>query len=89
MTVLEVKDYLKIENDTEDVFVSKLMNTADAYVKTHLGITDATSEVLNNPIVNQAKLIIISHFYENRDAAKGSIPDVVNDLLRPYRKVDF
>lgn len=89
MTVLEVKNYLKVEHDEEDVFIASLIGTADAYVKTHLEIVDETSELLSALPVIQAKYIIISYFYEDRDGVKGEIPSVVKDLLRPYRKVDF
>jgi uncharacterized phage protein (predicted DNA packaging) len=89
MTLTEVKEFIKVEHNDEDVLISTFMNTADALIKTHIGSLDLNLGAMDTLPVKQAKLMLISYFYENRDDTKGGIPEVVYELLRPYRKVAF
>lgn len=89
MTLDEVKEFIKVEHTDEDILISNFMDTSDSFIKTHLGITDLNSDTMSILPVKQAKLMLISYFYENRDDNKNGIPEVVYELLRPYRKVAF
>ena len=80
----EVKNYLRIDHDEEDGYISVLILLANELCENYLRTE------LPNPMVEQvrqAQLLVISHFYENRNG--GTVPDAVYRLLDAYRTEVF
>ena len=80
----EVKDFLRIDHNEEDGYISVLLLLAKELCENYLrkDIIEPMPES-----VRQAQLLVISHFYENRNG--GSVPDTVYRLLDAYRKEEF
>ena len=85
VTVAEAKEYLRVDGDEEDKLISSLLHMAEDCVSDILRY-DLTSELMAEPI-HQAILILVVHFYEERSGE--DIPQVVYELLRPYRKAEW
>jgi uncharacterized phage protein (predicted DNA packaging) len=82
----EAKAHLRIGFDTDDDYVTGLLEAAEGYVQ-EVGVALATPI---DPPVRHAILLLCSHWYANRDAA-GEKPSTaiafgVNALLQPYRE---
>lgn len=80
----DVKEYLRIDHDAEDGYISVLLLLAKELCENYLrcSIPDPLPEV-----VKQAELLVIAHFYENRSG--GPVPDAVYRLLDAYRNEVF
>jgi len=76
----EVKEYLRIDGEEEDILLANFIAVAKAHCEDYLQI--ALQEEFPLP-VKQAMLILIGHFYEQRIGE--AIPKVVYTLLSPYR----
>lgn len=62
MDISEVKLFLRIDSDEEDVFIQSLVLASEAY------LTNAGVKVMyNNELYRLAIMLLTSHFYENRD----------------------
>lgn len=71
LTLQEAKDFLRLEHDEEDAFVSSLLLAGSSYIKnaTHSQV-DETSELFK-----VALRMLILHWYENRNTVViGKIP---------------
>ena len=83
LTLDYVKEFMRIDHDEEDGYISVLILLAkemcENYMRTDL--PEASESV------KQAQLMIIGHFYENRSG--GQVPDTVYRLLDAYRKEVF
>lgn len=79
-TLEEVKAYLRIDSEEEDILLAGLLFAAKEHCENYLQ-AGLPSEVPTP--VKQALLILIGHFYEQR--AGEDIPNVVYVLLSPYR----
>jgi len=84
MTLDDVKEFLRIDHDAEDGYISVLLLLAKELCENYLRQEIPT--VIPESI-KQAQLLIISHFYENRNG--GPVPDAVYRLLDAYRKEVF
>ena len=84
LTLDEVKKFLRIDHSEEDGYISVLLLLAKELCGNYLrkDIIEPMPES-----VRQAQLLVISHFYENRNG--GSVPDTVYRLLDAYRKEEF
>ena len=76
----DVKEYLRIDHDAEDGYLSVLILLAKELCENYL----RTELPVNNESVRQAELLVVSHFFENRSG--GSVPDAVYRLLDAYRR---
>ena len=79
-TLEEVKAYLRIDSEEEDILLVGLLLAAKEHCENYLQ-AGLPSEVPTP--VKQALLILVGHFYEQR--AGEDIPKVVYVLLSPYR----
>ena len=84
ISVAEVKAYLRIDGEEEDILLAGLIPVAKEHCENYLN-TSLPAE-LPTPI-KQAILILISHFYEQRSGE--TIPSVVYALLAPYRNIHW
>ena len=80
----EVKEFLRIDHNEADGYISVLLILAKELCENYLrkDIIEPMPEV-----VKQAQLLIISHFYDNRTGEP--IPDAVYRLLDAYRNEVF
>lgn len=99
ITVEEVKNYLKVENDEDDNLISSLIIAAMQYCEVFLGrpitegkMTDENRWEVPEP-VRIAIYMLVAHWYENRgvmaDKLSGEIAYSVSALLWPYRLITF
>ncbi|WP_054309916.1 head-tail connector protein [Mesorhizobium sp. 1M-11] len=89
VSLAEAKAHLRITHNTDDAYVTSLIEAAQDYV-VQVGV--AIAPTMPTP-VRHAILLLISHFYEHRDAATDRPPAAiaygVNALLSPYRTQDI
>ncbi|EQC1536948.1 head-tail connector protein [Clostridium botulinum] len=67
MELNELKEYLRIEGEDEDITLSSLLFAAKSYIKNGTGLEE--DMIKNNEILELYKLclkLLISHWYENR-----------------------
>ena len=79
-----VKEFMRIDHSEEDGYLSVLLILAKEFCENYL------RSDLPEPLpetVKQAEMLVISHFYENRNG--GPVPDTVYRLLDAYRKEVF
>ena len=84
MTLDYVKGFMRIDHDEEDGYLSVLLILAKEFCENYL--RSDFPEPLPETI-RQAQLLVISHFYENRNGTP--VPDTVYRLLDAYRKEVF
>jgi len=84
LTIDEVKEFLRIDHNEEDGYISVLLLLAKELCENYLR-TDIIEPMPES--VRQAQLLVISHFYENRTGEQ--VPDAVYRLLDNYRKEVF
>lgn len=84
LTLDYVKEFLRIDHDSEDGYLSVLILLAKELCENYLRHELPTERI--EPI-EQAQLLVVSHFYENRSGAP--IPDTVYRLLDAYRNEVF
>ena len=89
VTVDEVKNHLRIEDDDEDMYLESLIAQAQAVAEDFC--RTQFSEAAPEP-VRLAVLLFVSHYYENRDnpdrTVYGTMRIAFENLLYPYRDPD-
>lgn len=82
----DAKAHLRIGFDTDDAYVTSLLEAAEGYVQ-EVGVAFASPL---QPAVRHAILLLVSHWYGQRDAAGAepsrAIAFGVDALLSPYRE---
>ena len=99
VTLEQVKYQCRIEHDDEDVLLAGYIAAARDHVQMHLDRTiyelavpdDDPDGVIDNPSIDQATLLLISHWYAHREAVSESsmveVPMGTYYLLQPYRRM--
>ncbi|PAT64058.1 head-tail connector protein [Psychrobacter sp. JB193] len=99
VTLEQVKFQCRIEHDDEDALLAEYMAAARDHVQKHLDRTiyelavpdDDPDGVIDNPSIDQATLLLISHWYAHREAVSESsmteMPMGTYHLLQPYRNM--
>lgn len=99
VTLEQVKFQCRIEHDDEDALLDGYMAAARDHVQMHLDRTiyqlavpdDDPDGVIDNPSIDQATLLLISHWYAHREAVSESsmteMPMGTYHLLQPYRNM--
>ena len=99
LTVDEVKNHLRIEEDDEDETIAGLIrqaqSTAEDFCRVSFEPVTVTDDEGNETIttapepVRLAVLLMVSHYFENRDnperAVYGTMRIAFENLLYPYR----
>ena len=99
VTVDEVKTHLRIEDDDEDSYIAGLIAQAQAAAEDFCRVSfepeDPKGLEAAVPVpepVRLAVLLMVSHYYENRDnpdrAVYGTMRIAFENLLYPYRDPD-
>ncbi|RVI95669.1 phage gp6-like head-tail connector protein [Sinorhizobium medicae] len=86
VSLADAKAHLRISFTADDAYITGIVEAAEDYVES-VGVAFATPI---QPAVRHAVLLIVSHFYNNREAvtveAINAMPFGVNALLQPYRE---
>ena len=88
LTVSEVKAHLRVDHDEEDAYLEGLIAQAQAVAEDYCRVTfpDEAPEP-----VRLAVLLMVSHYYENRDNPDKQVYVTMRiafeNLLYPYRDV--
>ena len=82
MTLEDVKLYLRIDTDEEDSELQQLINASIGYIEATTGKKYDDSY----PLMGQLSLLLISHWYTNRNLANksaviGEYPHSITDML--------
>lgn len=82
----EAKAHLRVSFAADDAYIAGIIEAAEDYVES-VGVAIASPI---QPAVRHAVLLIVSHFYNNREAVTAetvnAMPFGVNALLQPYRE---
>ena len=85
----EVKQYLRIDGNDEDLFLSSFAETAEQLCTALLRVKDL-SEVEDSAVVRIAILYAVSYLYEHREEADHrGLALTLRSLLFGVRKEDF
>ena len=93
LTLIEIKAFLRIDDDSEDTLLTSLSNTAKERVQTVVG--KPLEELTPLPeTVKTTMLITVATLYENRQGGKYGIDvknldDILRRLLSDIRGVRF
>ena len=84
LTIDEVKEFLRLDTDAEDGYISVLLLLAKELCENYL-----RKELPNEQIesIRLAQLLVISHYFEHRDGTP--LPQAVYRLLDNYRNEVF
>ena len=89
VTIDEVKTHLRIQQDEEDSYISGLIVQAQAAAEDYCRVQ--FSDLAPEP-VRLAVLLMVSHYYENRDNPDKQVYVTMRiafeNLLYPYRDPD-
>lgn len=85
LTLEEVKEFLRVDDTEDDRYINLLILLAKEMCQNYIR-KDLPEECPES--IKQACLIVIGHFYENRDGNEP-MPQVVYRLLDPYREDGF
>ena len=86
LTLDEVKQYLRLDTDSEDEYLRILILLASEMCEnyTRIPLPEELPESYK-----QAMLLCVGYFFEQRQGTKDGIPGVFYTLLQPYRKAAF
>lgn len=86
VSLADAKAHLRIGFAADDTYITGIIEAAEGYVGS-VGVAIAAPI---QPSVRHAILMIVAHFYNNREAvtvdAVNAMPFGVNALLQPYRE---
>jgi hypothetical protein len=85
MEMSELKEYLRIDDDSSDGYLNILILLSSEICLNFLRL----EQLPDNESVKTARLLICGYFFENRQGTKENIPFAVYNLLMPYRKSVF
>lgn len=96
-----VKSHLRIDGDFDDAYLTQLLMSANVGVEKYcdrrivdsqaeLDALDDADAILSNGLIDQAKLMLIAHWYHQREAvsagAMNEVPMAIDFMLNPYRR---
>ena len=84
LTIDEVKEFLRLDTDAEDGYISVLLLLAKELCENYLRKELPTEQIES---IRLAQLLVISHYFEHRDGTP--LPQAVYRLLDNYRNEVF
>lgn len=88
LTLQETKDFLRVDGDEEDNFISSLIITAQVLTEDIIRRPLSEYEETPEPI-HQAMLILVGTLYEERQISKDKSGVDINETLDLVRKMLF
>ena len=92
LTVEEMKEYLKVEHNEEDVMISGMIEAASSMVKTKINRPIAEEEMTDEnrwevpKEIPMAIKMLVAYMYENRGTGiSKDIENAVNYMVKPYK----
>ena len=64
VTIIEIKQFCRIDFDDDDVMLMKFWDSAQSYVRSYTGLSD--TEMEENEDITIAVLVVLSDMYDNR-----------------------
>lgn len=84
------KAHCRVDHDDDDTEITAMIAAASDHL-TSVGVDTTTVPV--PPAVEHAVLMLVAHFYENREAvtevATSAVAIGVDRLIQPYREVNL
>lgn len=82
------KAQARVTHDAEDALITSYIAAAQAWVERYIGMTLAEAD--DAPELDQAMLLLVGHWYQNREAAvvgtiSGDLAMAVKELAGPLR----
>lgn len=78
MELTEIKNYLKVDHNDEDVLLMSLLAAAESYIKQTTGKTlKGTAAINTDELYNLCVKLMVAHWYENRAVQS---PSATNDF---------
>ena len=65
MDLLELKQYLRIDHDEDDLMLQSFQGVAQEYIKNSVGAID-----IENQLYKLAESLLVGHWYENREVTR-------------------
>ena len=92
MTLDEVKSYLRIDYEEDDIFLSSLIEVSEEYIDSCVGIASKTDEKAIK-LANLLQKKLIADMFENRgteisNSTKDTIVTTILDKLSNYSEVE-
>lgn len=75
ITIAELKEYLKVDDDISDILILNLLSAAIAYIKGQTGMSE--EEIDTHDDLIPAVYVLVSDLYDNREYAQKSNRTVV------------
>ena len=82
VTVKDIKGYLRIEHDLEDVLIGQILSSMKSHIQSYTGLTDAQMDDKEDLII--ALYVLCDEFYNNRSGTtneKNKVREVLDRLL--------
>jgi uncharacterized phage protein (predicted DNA packaging) len=81
VTIQNIKDYLRLEDDTEDTLISTILVAIKAYIKSYTGLTIEFMDTKEDLTI--VLMILANEMYENRQytVEKDKVNKVVQSIL--------
>lgn len=85
MEIGELKQYLRIDHDEDDLMLQNFKDMAHEYIKNSVGDVDT-----ENKLYKFAEAILVGHWYDNRELARignnsYSIPHSFESIIQQLR----
>ena len=87
LTLQDVKNYLRVDFNEDDVLIEVMMDTAQQYIRDAVGKWEET-----NPRHNMIMLAVVAHLYENRmlqGQSSGKIVRIISSMMLQERLEEY
>lgn len=81
LTLDEVKNYLRVEHDLDDVLIQAMMDSAASHIKSYTGLGDGINQ---HDDLTVPFLMLIGDMYEDRTATVNNSPDYTREALKSF-----
>lgn len=86
LTISTVKDYIRVDNEDENILIETFLKSAKNYVKNYTGLSDIQMDEKED--LTTAVLILCADMYDNRTATevntKTKVSFVLDSILSMY-----
>lgn len=81
ITVENIKEYIKIDNDQEDVFLQSILAGSKAYIKSYTGLDDIGVDTKED--LSLVVYVLCSEMYDNRQYTvdKDKVNPIIQSIL--------